>query len=134
MNENIKVGLSHTLKQTVEAKDTAHAVGNEGAHVFSTPAMLLLIENCCAQSIGRYLPDEAGSVGISADFKHLAATPVGMGLRCSAEIIEVDRNRIKFAVEVHDDVELAGKGYHERFVVGDMAAFMARVNKKSTSS
>lgn len=128
----IELGLTNLIDLTVSYDDTADAVGNAGALVFSTPSMLLLIENCCGQLVDGLLPAGAGSVGISADFKHLAATPVGMTVRCSAEIIEIDRRRVKFSVTLTDPVETVGTGFHERFIIPDMAAFSQKVAEKST--
>ncbi|MEM7331633.1 MAG: thioesterase family protein [Chloroflexota bacterium] len=133
MENQIKIGLRHTEKLMVTARDTAHAVGNSGAHVFSTPAMLLLIENTCGATIQPALTAGQITVGIMANFDHLAATPVGMMVRCDAEVIEIDRRRIRFAVTLYDEVEKVGEGVHDRFVIDNAEDFVAKTNAKSAA-
>ena len=110
--------------------DVASAYGNPGVHVFATPAMITLIENTTGECLDATLPEGQGSVGTHLDVRHLAATPIGMNIRCSAEVIEIDRRRVLFAVEVYDDVEKVGTGTHERFIVPDLPKFLAKAMNK----
>jgi fluoroacetyl-CoA thioesterase len=45
------------------------------------------------------------------------------------ELVEVDRRRLGFRVEVRDELDEAGKGTHERFIV-DAAQRMPRLQEK----
>src|SRR5439155_1409405 len=51
------------------------------------------------------------------DVAHLAATPEGMTVTVTVELTAVDRRRLTFRVEVHDEVEKVSEGTHERFVI-----------------
>lgn len=134
MEPHIELGMTYTHEITVTPELTAHAVGNTGAHVFSTPSMLLLIENTCWYAIRPALAENQLTVGTQASFHHLAATPVGMNVRCKATVTEVDRRRIEFEVEVYDEVEKVGEGTHERFIVKDAKKFVAQTNQKSKNN
>jgi len=131
MTKELQIGLTYTHEITVDETQTAAAVGNGDVHVFATPFLLLLMELTCGYCIEPFYPEGGGSVGTHASFSHLAATPVGMKVRCTCEITEIDRSRILFKVEAHDEVELIGKGTHERFIVKDVASFVEKVNEKS---
>jgi predicted thioesterase len=47
----------------------------------------------------------------------------------TVEVTEIDRRRIVFRVEVRDEVDEAGKGTHERFIV-DAAQRLPRLQDK----
>ena len=61
---------------------------------------------------------------------HLAATPVGMVVTAKAELVEVTGKKMVFSVTASDSREVVGTCRHERFLVGDMAAFLAKVAAK----
>lgn len=131
MKPKLQVGLSHHKEMPVTEADVASAYGNPGVHVFATPAMVTLIENTTGECLDATLPDGQGSVGTHLDVRHLTATPIGMQVRCSAEIIEIDRRRVLFAIEVHDETEKIGAGTHERFIVPDLPKFLAKASQKN---
>ncbi len=62
---------------------------------------------------------EAGelSVGTHVDVEHLAPTPMGSPVVCTARVIHVDGPTLSFHVEAHDHVDLIGRGIHKRRVL-----------------
>ena len=68
-------------------------------------------------------------MGTKIDMSHIAATPVGMKVRCETELIEIDRRRLVFSVNVYDEVEKIAEGTHERFIVED-AKFQTKADAK----
>jgi predicted thioesterase len=52
-----------------------------------------------------------------------------MQVRFRAELVEVDRRRLRFKVEAWDEVEKVGEGEHERFII-DRARFDDRLAQK----
>jgi predicted thioesterase len=52
-----------------------------------------------------------------------------MTVTITVELTEVDRRRLAFKVEVRDEVDEAGKGTHERFIV-DGAQRLPRLQEK----
>ncbi len=99
--------------------------------VLATAYLIGLFEWTCIQALRPHLdwPDEQ-TVGIGIDASHIAATPVGFKVRLKVKLIEVDRRRLVFEIEAHDDKELIGRGKHERFVI-DKKGFDARLKEKS---
>lgn len=126
----IEVGIKGVQKEVVTEKNVASAVGNAGVDVFATPFLIALAEKTCLESIKSELEDEQSSVGSQINIKHMAATPIGMTVRCESELIEVEKSRLLFKVVAFDDQEQVMEGTHERFVI-DMEKFFARVDKKA---
>ena len=98
--------------------------------VFSTPMMILMMENAALNAIREYLDAGESAVGTAVDIRHLAATPVGHDVTAIAEVTEVDGRRVKFKVSARDETEEIGNGNHERMVV-DLARINQRLAKKS---
>jgi predicted thioesterase len=126
----ITPGLTGEVEITVEARDTAHAMGNVGIHVLATPRLVALLEQAAIRAVAPHLPAGATTVGTRLDVRHLAATPVGFRVRVRAVLREVDGRRLVYAVEAHDDAEQIADGTHERFQV-DPTRFLARVEEKA---
>jgi predicted thioesterase len=128
---NLAPGTTHEIRRTVTADMTADAMGNTGVMVFATPAVLTFIENACNAMLLPHMPAGAATVGTAVDMKHLGATPLGMEVRATATLLETDGRRFVFSVEVHDAKEKVAEARHERFLVNDLAKFLARAMKKA---
>lgn len=126
----LEVGIKHTKTEKVEEKNTAGALGSGLLPVYATPAMILLLESACAESVAAELEEGFTTVGTKLDIEHVAATPVGMDVTCECELCEIDRRRLVFKVEITDKAGVIGRGTHERFIVAS-EKFMAKVNAKS---
>lgn len=129
MMDKIKVGLNSVIETTAMQKDSAINYGSGAVDVYSTPAMIALLESSARNAVDLHLPKGYTTVGIKVDVKHLAATPIGSRIKASAELIEVDGKRLVFKVEAFDEVEKIGEGIHERFVI-EVDKFMSRLDKK----
>lgn len=125
----IETGVKNTKELTVTDELTAAKMGSGLAPVYATPCMIALIEGTAAESVETFLEEGQGTVGTKVEVEHLAATPIGMKVRCETELIEVDRKRLLFKAEVYDETGLVGKGQHERFII-DNARFMEKVQAK----
>jgi len=125
----METGIKNTKELTVTDDLTAAKMGSGLAPVYATPCMIALIEGTAAESAEPFLEEGQGTVGTKVEVEHLAATPVGMKIRCETELIEVDRKRLLFKAEVYDETGLVGKGQHERFII-DNARFMEKVQAK----
>ncbi len=126
----IEVGLVNEMTMTVQESDTARMNGGESLPpVMSTPRIISYMERTAHYAILPFLPEGQTSVGTVVNIRHLAATPVGMEIRFRAELIEVDRRRIRFKVEAWDATEKVGEGEHERFII-DRAKFDERLAQK----
>ncbi len=124
----IKIPVGHTFKveQIVEEKHTAAQYGSGLAKVFSTPALVALMENAAYRSLEEFLPQGFSSVGTEICIKHLKATLPGDKVYAISKVVEVDRRRIEFEVEAYDSKGLIGQGRHQRFIIENQK-FMAKL-------
>jgi len=58
------------------------------------------------------------------------ATPPGLEVTATVELIAVEGRKLIFAVEAHDGVDLISKGRHERFVI-NRERFTAKLERKN---
>jgi predicted thioesterase len=130
MNETLKPGLAGTASLTVGEEHTAPRIGSGRVHVLATPVMINLMEAAALDAAERLLPAGHQSLGTRLDVSHVAATPVGLTVTATAELLAVDGNRLTFRVAAHDGVDTIGEGTHQRVVV-DVARFDARAARKA---
>lgn len=123
-------GIKGSISIKVTNDNTAAALGSGTLSVFSTPAMIALMEKTAWESVAPYLAEGESTVGISLDVKHLAPTPVGCTVTCESELVEIDRRRLVFALKVSDGYETVGEGRHERFIVSN-DRFMSKASLKT---
>jgi len=98
--------------------------------VFSTPMMILMMENAALNALRPFLEPGESAVGTVVNVHHLAATPVGQTVRAEAEVTEADGRRVAFTVSAYDEQEEIGRGTHERMVI-DLKRFGARLAAKA---
>ena len=72
------------------------------------------------------------TVGTRVDMRHLAATPVGMQVTATAELVEVDGRRLRFRIQAHDRHESVAEGIHERAIV-DRARWLVMLPRTSAA-
>lgn len=98
--------------------------------VFATGFLVGFLEWSCIRAVNPHLnwPAEQ-TVGTHIDISHEAATPPGLTVTATVELIEFDGKRLVFKVEAHDGVDLIARGRHERFVI-NREKFDARLEKK----
>jgi fluoroacetyl-CoA thioesterase len=125
----LAVGLKYSRSVKVTDDMTPSHLRNDPIRVLSTPDMIRLIEQTAIEATQPHLKPGQATVGTRVDIAHLAATPVGMTLTITVELTEVDRRRLGFRVEVRDELDEAGKGTHERFII-DGAQRMPRLEEK----
>jgi predicted thioesterase len=129
MGETLQPGMTFTQTITVTQGLTAAHLSAEGLGVFSTPELVRFIERCALLGVRPFLAEGQDTVGTHVDVRHLAPTPVGMQVTARATLVEVDRRRLRFTVEVHDELDKVGEGSHERFIV-DKERQQRRVQEK----
>lgn len=97
--------------------------------VFSTPYLILIMENAALNAIRQYLEAGESAVGTHVDVQHLVATPAGREVTGHAEVTGTDGRKILFRVWATDGSELIGSGTHERTVV-NIARIVERMTAK----
>jgi len=101
-------------------------LGPDAPSMYSTPAMVSLIEGTCVKLMSRYVDAGEQSVGFHVDVRHLAPTPIGKQVTAKVTLREVNGRRYLFDVEVtsEDGVKI-GEGIHERALI-DISRFAER--------
>jgi fluoroacetyl-CoA thioesterase len=125
----LQPGLTGQASAVVTEDNTARALGSGSVDVFSTPAMIALLEAAAIDALHHHLTEGQTSVGTRLDVKHTSATPIGMAVKATATLKEVDGRRLVFEVSASDEVEVIGEGIHERFIV-NRERFEQRVRDK----
>lgn len=126
----LRVGLTGTAEMLVESRHTALQVGSGRQKILATPVMVTLIEIAAQNAIEGILPDGCQTIGTSLDVRHLAATPEGMQVNASAQLVEIRARTLVFQVIVSDENEMIGKGMHERALISP-ASFTRLLNRKA---
>jgi predicted thioesterase len=129
---NLPAGLAGTAELVVGEQHTAPRVGSGRIRVLATPVMINLIEAAALAAVEQSLPEQHQSLGTRLDITHMAATPVGMRVRATAEVVRVEGRTIHFRVRAEDERELIGEGTHERVVV-NVDRFDQRVRDKAAA-
>jgi predicted thioesterase len=126
-------GLTGVAELVVGEQHTAPRIGSGRIRVLATPVMINLIEAAALSAVENSLPEEHQSLGTRLDVSHIAATPVGMRVRATAEVVRVEGRTIYLKVRAEDERELIGEGTHERVVV-NLEKFDRRVNEKAKAA
>jgi fluoroacetyl-CoA thioesterase len=139
MKETLKAGIRFEHKFTVPHSKTVPALYPESEEfmvmpeVFATGFLVGFLEWACIKAINPHLdwPLEQ-TVGTHIDVSHEAATPPGLEITATVELIAVEGKKLIFSVEAHDGVDLISKGQHDRFVINKEkfdAKVLAKKNK-----
>ena len=127
---DLPAGLQGSAELVVGEQHTAPRIGSGRIRVLATPVMINLIEAAALAAVEQSLPENHQSLGTHLDITHIAATPVGMRVRATAEVLRVEGRTIYFRVTAEDEREVIGEGTHERVVV-NVERFDRRVQEKT---
>ena len=97
MLEDITVGTTATITKVVEEQE---CTVRGGYQIFSTPYLVHLLEAAAIEALAPFLPEGQASVGTNVHVDHTAATLLGQTLTATATVIEADRRRFVFSIDV----------------------------------
>jgi fluoroacetyl-CoA thioesterase len=126
MSMAVQPGVEGTLTRTVTREMTTQ---RGEYHIFSTPNVVLLLEETAIEALRPYLNPDEDSVGSQVEIAHTAPTLEGQTVTATATVTTVDRRRVVFDIVVNDVVEEIARGTHERFVV-QLDKFSSRLDDK----
>jgi fluoroacetyl-CoA thioesterase len=137
MKESLKPGIRYEHKFTVPKSKTVPALYPESdeflamPEVFATGFLVGFLEWACIKAINPYLdwPLEQ-TVGTHINVSHEAATPAGLEVTATVELVAVEGRKLVFTVEAHDGIDLISRGQHERFII-NKEKFDAKIGKKT---
>jgi fluoroacetyl-CoA thioesterase len=85
--------------------------------VLATAYMVVMMEGAATKALRPHLDANEGSVGVSVNVTHLAATLPGQTVTVTAAITAVEGRKVTFKVTAHDGFEKIGEGTHTRAIV-----------------
>lgn len=86
--------------------------------VLSTPDMIRLMEETCTAAVQPLIEEnDQTTVGIHVSVSHESAAREGENVEVTCELLEVDRRRLTFRVEVRVGERIIGQGTHQRHIV-----------------
>jgi fluoroacetyl-CoA thioesterase len=114
MKNGLVPGLTHAQSYVTTTAMRAQQLQD----VFSTPAMIGLMEWTCVRLVAPYLDENEQTVGIHVDVRHMAPTRIGQSVTVTVELVEVKENKLRFNVSaVNDGGAKIGEGTHRRAVI-----------------
>ncbi len=118
MKATLQPGMSFEQTITTTPEMGITHLGPDAPRMFSTPAMIQLMEGTCVQFLTPYMDAGEQTVGFHVDVKHLAPTRIGQRVRAKVTLNEIKGRRLLFTVEAfNEDGTKIGDGIHERAVV-----------------
>jgi len=113
----IPIGSTNEMTWTVAPEHLASAFGSGLVDVLATPVLVGFCEEVARTMVEAGLDPGQKTLGTYVSLEHLAATPLGMQVTVHARLTEIDRRRLRFEIEAHDEIELIGRATHDRFVI-----------------
>jgi fluoroacetyl-CoA thioesterase len=115
MKDGLVPGLTHTQTYVTTLEMRAKQLASD---IFSTPAMIGLMEYTCVLLVAPYLDENEQTVGIHVDVRHMAPTKIGQSVTVTAELLEAKENKLRFALSaVNDQGVKIGEGTHRRALI-----------------
>ena len=109
--------LSSITRVTVGPKDTVGALDPSMPQVAATPYLVTVAEFACANLVKSQLESGQITVGTRVVIDHLGASKVGAELVVKTALVDREKNRFRFAVEIEDGPRTVAKVEHERAAV-----------------
>jgi predicted thioesterase len=130
MKSRPRIGETGELAVPTDMKHAVEFAGDGMPAVVSTPQIVGFLERTARQTIAPHLEADELSVGIEIDIRHLAPTPIGQTIHCTARVIAVDGTKISFQIEARDEQEVIVRGLHKRAIIRT-ESFSRRVRAKT---
>ncbi len=129
MKTQPKVGMSAEERVVVDETNRIRFADAQMPAVLATPWLIQYLEFAARKALEPCLEPNERSVGAYVEIEHLAPTPEGFEVVCTARVVHVDGPVVTFQVEAHDGLEVVSKGIHKRRVI-DTDRFRKRIAKK----
>jgi predicted thioesterase len=129
MKSRPPIGSVGELDIPTDMKHAVEFAGDGMPAVVSTPHIVGFLERTARETIAACLEADERSVGIELDIRHLAPTPVGQTIHCTARVISVEGSKVQFQIEARDAHEVIVRGLHKRAVIRT-ESFTRRVKEK----
>lgn len=122
-------GMMFEQTWKVTGSEAADRHGNPFVHVLTTPVVVEWMEEVATAGVQPHLLEGQGTVGSIMEMTHLAPTPIGLMVKVTATLTQIDGRRLIFRIEAFDEVEKIAECRHARVVV-DLVRFHDKAAKK----
>ncbi|MCA9004472.1 MAG: thioesterase family protein [Planctomycetaceae bacterium] len=112
-----RIGAQHSISFEVDSSQAITFSRDAEISVLSTPSLIWFLEQAALQFLLPWLDEKSISVGTHVDVEHLAPTPVGATVNCTAQLIFQDGPVYRFKVEAYAGDEKIAKGLHSRRII-----------------
>jgi fluoroacetyl-CoA thioesterase len=130
MKNRPRIGLTGELAFQIEPQHAIDFATGGMPAVLSTPSLVGFLERTAREAMAGCLDDNERSVGTEIELRHLAPTPVGHTVHCTARVIHAEDREVTFQISARDDREVIARGLHKRAVIR-IDHFASRVKAKS---
>ena len=113
------VGLAHVID---------FAEGGMPA-VLCTPWLIWFLEHAAREAVLSCLETGESTVGTHVEVQHLAPTPLGGAVTCSARVVRAEGSRVSLQLEARDEHEVIARGFHRLHVI-QVERFAKRLRAK----
>lgn len=97
--------------------------------VFATGFLVGLVEWACVLATNPHLEPHEQTVGTHVNMSHEAATPPGLEVTVTVELIHIEGRLLRFSVHAHDGFDTITRGTHDRMAV-DKQRFLQTIQRK----
>jgi fluoroacetyl-CoA thioesterase len=129
----IELGLEGFCERVVSQEMALAHFDPAWPAVFSTPAMIGMMEVASSRAVRPALPPGSITVGVRIEVDHLKVLPVGATVVANSKLVEIDGRRLIFEAEARSGTEVVGRGRifhtiveHSRFAAKAKAKLVSR--------
>jgi len=130
MKSRPRIGATGELKFVVGPNHIIDFASEGMPAVLSTPRLIGLIERTAREALNPFLETNERSVGVEIEVRHLAPTPLGASVICTARVIATEGATATFHIEARDEHEIIARGIHKRAVIR-IESFARRLARKT---
>jgi fluoroacetyl-CoA thioesterase len=130
--QKIEPGLEGFCERVVSHELTLANVDPNWPAVFSTPAMIGMMEVASSRAVRSALPPGSITVGVRIEVDHIKAVPFGVTVIAVSKLVEINGRRLIFEVEARCGADLIGRGRVFHAIV-EHARFIAKANARPAS-
>ena len=133
MKRSPKIGDTGELAFVVTEQHVIDFADGQMPAVLCTPWLIWFLEHAAREAILPLLEAGESTVGVQVEVEHLAPTPLGLEVTCTARVIHVDGPLITLQFNARDQHERIARGIHKlRVICCDR--FANRVGAKTNPS
>ena len=124
----VEPGLVYSYSIVTDASHSAEAFGNADVTALGTAALIGFVETAAERCLRPYYDRGEASLGIGVHIRHVAPAPAGATVEACARLIDVNRRKLGFEVEVSWKDVVLMIGTHDRAVI-DLRSFLDRMGQ-----